>query len=170
VVMDPGLRRDDDVETISDIRYKSTIPQRGSRSSCCLCEPPSTMRGRRECRVPVAPMASCASKKHTSSKPGVHRIARHSLRNGFNGLFRALLGDEFVLPPSSANERSAKARLGSQDLRQLDTSNGCQDHTALPSASAPFVSMRSIAHGKPALRSPCMPDAAASTASRTQRP
>jgi hypothetical protein len=28
---------------------------------------------------------------------------RHSLRNGFNGLFRALLGDEFVLSPSSAD-------------------------------------------------------------------
>jgi hypothetical protein len=26
-----------------------------------------------------------------------------------------------------------------KNLRRLDTSNGCQDHTALPSATAPFV-------------------------------
>jgi hypothetical protein len=28
---------------------------------------------------------------------------RHSLRNGFNGLFRALPGDEFLLSPSPAD-------------------------------------------------------------------
>jgi hypothetical protein len=32
-----------------------------------------------------------------------------------------------------------ETRLGQENLRQLDTSNGCQDHTALPYASAPFV-------------------------------
>src|SRR5258708_34950122 len=56
--------------------------------------------------------------------------------------------------------------VGPQNLRQLDTSNGCQDHTALPSASVPFVcalSNRSQV-AKPALRSPRAPDAAASTA------
>ena len=54
-------------------------------------------------------------------------------------LCRALPGDEFVLPPSLANSRPLRARSGAKDLRQLDTSNGCQDHTLLPSASAPFV-------------------------------
>jgi hypothetical protein len=29
--------------------------------------------------------------------------------------------------------------LGRLNLRRLDTSNGCQDHTALPYAAAPFV-------------------------------
>ena len=41
-------------------------------------------------------------------------------------------------------------------LRRLDTSNGCQDHTALPSATAPFVLRAAIAHEtlkKSALRS-----------------
>src|SRR5205814_2602443 len=32
-----------------------------------------------------------------------------------------------------------RARLGSKNLRQLDTSNGCQDHTALPYATASLV-------------------------------
>jgi hypothetical protein len=34
------------------------------------------------------------------------------------------------------------ARLGLAQLRRLDTSNGCQDHTVLPSATAPFVFTR----------------------------
>ena len=36
--------------------------------------------------------------------------------------------------------------------RQLDTSNGCQDHTVLPYASAPFVLRAVFAHGQAALR------------------
>jgi hypothetical protein len=66
------------------------------------------------------------------------RTIRPSLRNGFNGLFRALPGDEFVLSPSSA-DMDCLSPVGPTHLRQLDTSNGCQDHTASPSASAPFV-------------------------------
>src|SRR5258706_4375858 len=48
---------------------------------------------------------------------------------------------------------NVRARSGRLHLRQLDTSNGGQDHTALPSAKAPFVCTPLIAHGpKPALR------------------
>src|SRR6478752_926079 len=60
-----------------------------------------------------------------------------------------------------------RARLGSENLRQLDTSNGCQDHTALPYATAPFVGTpvdRSQASSaRPATLT--RDDAAASTAS-----
>jgi hypothetical protein len=58
------------------------------------------------------------------------------------------------------------------DHHELDTSNGCQDHTVCPSATSVVRLARgSIAHrrslnGLPALRSPHAPDAAASTASR----
>ena|SRR6476661_9813446 len=62
--------------------------------------------------------------------------------------------------------RFCRTRLGSQNLRQLDTSNGCQDHTVLPYASASFVCVPLIAHGRTALRSPCARNAAASTATR----
>src|SRR6266700_5934050 len=55
--------------------------------------------------------------------------------------------------------------VGPTRLRRLDTSNGCQDHTLLPSASAPVVLRALIAHGETALRSVHAPDAAASTAS-----
>src|SRR6478736_838372 len=53
--------------------------------------------------------------------------------------------------------------VGLVNLHQLDTSNGCQDHTVLPYASA--LRVLSIAHGDPALRFRFTPDAAASTAS-----
>jgi len=96
-------------------------------------------KGAGKCRVPVAPAVRVQRVESTRSSPQVHRDTRHSLRNGFNGLFRALPGDEFVLSPSPADEWRIEARLGSLCLRRLDTSNGCQDHTALPSASAPFV-------------------------------
>jgi hypothetical protein len=41
--------------------------------------------------------------------------------------------------------------------RQLDTSNGCRDHTVLPYALAPFVLRAGIAHEKLALRHRCAP-------------
>ena len=49
--------------------------------------------------------------------------------------------------------------------RQLDTSNGCQDHTVLPYASASFVLRAVITHGEPPCNHTCAPNAAASTAS-----
>src|SRR6266436_3053172 len=66
--------------------------------------PPSEkQRGRRECRMRVAPVAACAVKKHRRQQPQVHRINRHSLRDGFNGFLRALPGDRALLPPSLAD-------------------------------------------------------------------
>src|SRR6266700_1248509 len=41
-----------------------------------------------------------------------------------------------------AGEWMARTPGWACDLRRLDTSNGCQDHTLLPSASAPFVFAR----------------------------
>jgi hypothetical protein len=60
--------------------------------------------------------------------PQVHRNTRRFPRNGFNGLFRALPGDRAFLPPSFADQSA-----------NLTPASGRQDHTALPSAVAPFV-------------------------------
>src|SRR5947199_8102024 len=60
------------------------------------------------------------------------------------------------------------ARLGPRILRGRDTSNGCQNHTTWPYASAPFVcvpSLRSRARSPPC-DDVCAPNAAASTAPR----
>jgi hypothetical protein len=49
------------------------------------------------------PQPVCIGSEHTVVTTVTPENARHSPRNGFNGLFRALPGDEFVLSPSSAN-------------------------------------------------------------------
>jgi hypothetical protein len=78
----------------------------------------------------------------------------------------ALPGDEFVLSPSSS-DMACLSPVGPTRLRQLSTSNGCQDHTALPYATASVVCApfdRSRTEARPATTH--APDAAASTASR----
>jgi len=90
---------------------------------------------------------------------------------------------------SVAGELAARiARLGFTNLRRLDTSNGCQDHTVLPSAASSrhtprparmppeevsteafkrrSSSRRPIAHGNTRPATTHAPDAAASTATR----
>jgi hypothetical protein len=88
--------------------------------------PAQENRGRRESRVPVAPVASRAKcKKHTSVvTTGPDGFTRLSPRNGFNGLLRALPGDRACLPPSLANYSAS-----------LTPASGRQDHTTSPSAS-----------------------------------
>jgi hypothetical protein len=54
----------------------------------------------------------------------------------FYSLCRALPGAEFLWPPSPANWRLAPPGWAIANLRRLDTSNGCQDHTVLPSAAS----------------------------------
>ena len=74
---------------------------------------------------------------------------------------------EFVLSPSSADFRFCQTRSGRLNLRKFNTSNGCQDHTALPSAAIAVRQRavnRSRGSTRPAIRH--TPDAAASTASR----
>jgi hypothetical protein len=64
-------------------------------------------------------------KAHERSHHRFTGITQPSLRNGFNGLFRALPGDRAFLSPSSA-------RLSAD----LTPASRRQDHTILPSASA----------------------------------
>jgi len=92
-------------------------------------------------------------------------ITRHSRTQWFYGLFRALPGDEFVLSPSSANI-ACLSPVGPTHLREFNTSNGCQNHTALPYAES-ICRLRAVDRSRdPALRYRHTPDAAASTASR----
>jgi hypothetical protein len=84
-------------------------------------------------------------RKHTSSHHRSAENSRHSLRDGFNGLYRALPGDRACLPPSP---------LRSLLLKRLDASIG---------ASGPHGFAVRNKRFRPAhLRAP---DAVASTAS-----
>jgi hypothetical protein len=110
--------------------------------------------------------------------------------NGFNGFLRALLGDEFLFVTIAPRiERLRAPGRAAKTSARLDISNGCQDHTTSPYAtpskkpldrlgtspaevlrrriSAVRLARSMIAHGS---RPPCeivAPDAAASTASRS---
>jgi hypothetical protein len=75
------------------------------------------------------------------SNLGHTAIVRHSLRDGFNGLFRALLGDRAFLPPSPARHVSVVANLA--------PASGRQDHTALPSAKRIVRPRKRFAHSTP---------------------
>src|SRR5580693_5950672 len=68
-------------------------------------------------------------KAYERSHHGHIGFTRHSPRNGFNKLPRALPGDQVLLTPS----------LDGQESARLTPTSRRQDHTTWPSASAPFV-------------------------------
>jgi hypothetical protein len=128
---------------------------------------PSENRGRRECRVRAAPAVSRAKVHERSAHEhtGSAETLRHPPRNGFT-TYSALPGDEFLFV-TVASQIDDWSRPGWADAisARLDISNGCQDHTILPYALAPFVLRAVVCSRKTALRTHCAPDAAASTAS-----
>jgi hypothetical protein len=146
VVMDPGSRFACPGRRTERARRDYSF-SRHEMSEVLEANRPRNQRGRRECRMRVAPVAACAAKKHRRQQPGVRRNSRHSLRNGFNGFLHALLGDHAFLPPSSA-DRSAHLAPASER----------QDHTTSPSAPTPLVAQMNCARR------------CASIASRSQRP
>jgi len=145
---------------------------------------PLESRGRRESRVPMTP---AVVRKNAHGGPQVRRNTRPSLRSGFTA-YGALPGAEFLWPPSLTDWRLIESPVGPDNLHQLDTSNGCQDHAVLPSAASSrhtprparmlpeevsteafkrrSSSRRPIAHGNTRPATTRAPDAAASTATR----
>jgi hypothetical protein len=130
------------------------------------------IRGRGECRMRAAPAVSRAmllGKTHTSIQVQRRRsdipcamVLRLITRSPRRRIRLVTVVGELAASPRP---------VGPACLRQLDTSNGCQNHTTSPYASAPFVSTpfdrsRAWLNPKPAPQFTCAPDAAASTASR----
>ena len=98
------------------------------RPSCSYIIPPSKQRAQGMPGAWCARSRACRVVNTRVSHHGHTGNARHSPRNGFNSLFRALPGDRAFLPPSLANTSA-----------NLTPASGCQDHTTSPSAIAPFV-------------------------------
>jgi hypothetical protein len=138
------------------------------------------MPGARCTRSPCALVVAHGSHHESTGTPGI------PARNGFNGFLRALPGDEFLFVTVASGLKICLSPVGPTPLRQLDISNGCQDHTTSPYAAtftnpstghvlparilAKALKRRSSCapvnrSRKPALRTPRAPDAAASTAS-----
>jgi hypothetical protein len=76
-------------------------------------------RGRRECRMRVAPVAACAAKKHRRQQPGVHRINRHSLHNGVTAYTRSPRGPCLFATVISGSFRSLSACIGAPGPRDF---------------------------------------------------
>ena len=87
--------------------------------------PPIKREGAGKAGCRLHPWVPC-NKKHGGRTTGSTGIIRPSLRNGFNGFLRALLGDRALLPPSLPR---------SLLLENLTPASGRQDHTTSPSAS-----------------------------------
>jgi hypothetical protein len=134
----------------------------------CGRHSPKKEEGAGKRRVPAAPAARVQRDKHTVVTTGTPDT-RHSLRNGFNGLFRALLGDEFVLSPSSVDQWRIEIRLefasASTNLTPATGARTTRLCRTLQHRSS--CARRSLtALSSPPCHSPLAPDAAASTASR----
>ena len=140
-------------------------PSRRETPELCSHTLPSKNRGRRESRVRAAPAVSRArcAQEHAHEHTGSAESIRPSLRNGFTA-YSAL---------SSATNSCCHRRLRIdgpahpgwvlQNLRRLDISNGCQDHTPSPYAATfttglgqPSAACRSLGEGieAPFVRAP----------------
>jgi hypothetical protein len=166
---DPVARHDRGADTPAHSRG-------AERPKSCDRRCPRNRRGRRESRVPKHPQ-SCA-KMHTADcrcagTPGLPcaMVLRLIPRSPRSRIPLASVADGLMIDQSP---------VGPDNLHRLDTSNGCQDHTALPSAASSTrmfdrpvccqtevlveafkrrsSARRSFAHGpKPALRSLARP-------------
>jgi hypothetical protein len=110
----------------------------------------------------------CKGRKHRGRShryPGTPGI---SLRNGFNGVCRALPGDRALLPPSPRGLRFCHCPVGPiKPPQDLTPASGRQDHTILPSATSSLVRVLLIAHRS--FDPPCNP-VARSTLPRPPHP
>src|SRR6266702_8438776 len=132
--------------------YTSAIPRRDASESLKTFPLEKEGAGNAGCALhPRSRVQICAKSAHTSIQ--VQR--KHS------GIPRAMV---LRLMPCSPRRRirlvtvavglmAETIRLDRISRRQLDTSNGCQDHTVLPYAAASFVWRAAIAHGRTALQS-----------------
>jgi len=176
----PAFAGDDGSDKFQTAVRDSAISRLDSPEFCKSCFAAPKKRGRGECRVPNAPAASCVIKnKHTSVvTTGSPEITRHSRTQWFTAYF--------VLSPAtnSSCHRHPRIKVSSvpgwaTSLRELDTSNGCQNDTSSPSAALRLSqrlrrakrrssACHSSAHGPydPPCHPLTSPDAAASTASR----
>jgi hypothetical protein len=87
------------------------------------------MPGARCTRSPCALVVAHGSHHESTGTPGI------PARNGFNGFLRALPGDEFLFVTVASGLKICLSPVGPTPLRQLDISNGCQDHTTSPYAA-----------------------------------
>ncbi len=99
------VSKDEATELEKALVSHTTPHSRGAMRPSFARQCPSITEGAGNAGCPMHPQprVRSLSEAHERSHHRFRRINRHSPRNGFNGLFRALPGDEFVLSPSSAD-------------------------------------------------------------------
>ena len=121
--------------------------------------------GNAGCPLHPQPRVQCVGSTRVSS-PQVTGTPGIPARNGFNGLCRALPGDEFVLSPSSTDMVLPNPVGLAKTSADLTPATGARTTRFCRTQQSPFVCALLIAHRpKPALPSDLRAGAAASTAS-----
>jgi hypothetical protein len=89
----------------------------------------------------AAPAVSCAvcTKECAHEHTGSAEAIRHSLRNGLTAYSALSPATNSFCHRHRRISGFAKPGRARKDLRRFSTSNGCQNHTTSPYASAPFV-------------------------------
>src|ERR1700730_6999049 len=105
-------------------------------SPCKISRP---MEGVGNAGCPMHPQPLCIGSKHRVVTTVAPEITRHSRTRMVLTAYVAL----FPATNSSCHRHrrmmGCLSPVGPTRLRRFSTSNGCQDHTVLPYASAPFV-------------------------------
>ena len=128
-------------------RHTSASPRRTAPEFCRL-QRPSKNRGRREGRVPAAPMAPC-EKMHGSGTTGLADASRPSLRSGFTA--------SFVLSPvtglvchrhlrDAKHHRKLDASIGAPGPHDFAVRKRCRSSSASPRPPHPALNVRDDAY------------------------
>src|SRR6201747_3124757 len=126
-----------------------------ARSARGLLKSLAPIRGRGECRMRAAPAVPCAKKwRKTHTSIQVQRrtsdipcaMALRLITRSPRRRIRLVT----VIGELAASPRP----VGPTRLRQLDTSNGCRNHTTSPYATTSFVCALLIAHGPGSIQNP----------------
>src|SRR6266404_6335824 len=124
---------------VSNDDHNFSLPRREAPELCMNLVPLST-EGAGKAGCPMHPQPRVRNKtKHTSvvttGLPGHPAFPAQ----WFYGLLRALPGVRILGCHRHWRIKVCQSPVGMTRLRKFSTSNGCQDHTTSPYASAPFV-------------------------------
>jgi hypothetical protein len=133
---------------VTTAEYAFAFPRRVAPELCLNSQAPEKSEGAGKAGCWLAPAVSCATCKQKRTRayryqPGI----RPSPRNGLTAYNALSLETNSSCLHRRRIDDSPKPGWA-QNLRQLDTSHGCQNHTPLPYATAPSSGALEIAHGK----------------------
>jgi hypothetical protein len=130
-------------------RHRTQLRLPAARSARVMLVASARQRGVGNAGRPMRPQPVCIGSVHTVVTAGHRENTRHSRT-------RLVLTAYAALSPATNSSCHRHRRIGdlaepgwaNQNLRRLDTSNGCQDHTVLPSADRFRQRLRRTVHAR----------------------